>query len=88
MRLDLRKNARRDEDLVVFRLPTQAGGEIGHRTDRAVIETPLEPDGPDGRVAARNADPETECVAALLPAAGEAPTDSRMTSAMRMACNS
>jgi len=42
---------RENEDLVILGLPTQAGGKIRDRADRAVVEASLEADGSDGCVA-------------------------------------
>ncbi len=60
-----------DEDLTRSRLPTEAGGEVGDRSDGAVVEAPLEADGADGRVALGDAQSDVEVVAALLPAYGQ-----------------
>src|SRR5213592_3082717 len=44
-----------DEDLAGGGLGAEAGGEVGHAADGAVVEAALEADGADGRVALRDA---------------------------------
>src|SRR5215216_575813 len=66
-RLEQAENALADEDLSGFRLVAQARSEIGDAADRRIIETPVEPDLSQRRVTERDADAETERVAALAP---------------------
>src|SRR5262245_51650304 len=43
----LRRQARRGEDLAGFRLAAETRGEVGHRTDGAVVPAALESDPAD-----------------------------------------
>ena len=87
VRLDLGQDARRDEDLLVLCLATEARSEIGCRTDRAIVEPLLESDRADRGIAAGDADTETERMATLAPAQ-RAGQGSRMASAICTASSS
>src|SRR5437870_5763670 len=65
--LHRRQHALSDEDLARLRLAAEARREIGHSADRPVVQTPLEADRADRRVALGDADAEVEGVAALPP---------------------
>src|SRR5215831_15596846 len=49
--LDLRGHPLMDEDLAALGLAAEAGSEVGHGADGAVVPASLESDGADGSVA-------------------------------------
>ena len=65
--LDRRQETLRDQDLAGLSLATEAGGQVRHRSDGAVVPAPFEADGADRRVALGDADAEVELVAVLPP---------------------
>src|SRR5205814_6012375 len=65
--LDLGEDALRDEDVPRLGEVAQAVGEVGDVADRAVVDASLEADRAHRRVALRDADAESQRVAALLP---------------------
>lgn len=64
--LDRRIDGLADEYLAGLCLVAQPRGEVGDTADRGVIEAPLEADCAQRREALRNADAETEIIAAPL----------------------
>jgi hypothetical protein len=56
-----------DQDFAVGGLVAQARGEIRHRTDRGVVEPPLETDPAERGITLRDTDSEAKPVAMLVP---------------------
>src|SRR5499425_1050027 len=52
--LDLRGHPLMDEDLAALGLAAEAGGEVGHGADGAIVPAPLESDGANGGIALRD----------------------------------
>src|SRR5262245_14299436 len=71
-RLDLSQDTLADQDLAGFRLVAQPRREIGNAADSRVVETAVEPDLSQRRIAERYADAEAERVPALAPHVDEA----------------
>src|SRR5712691_187837 len=66
-----RHHALLEQDLAGLGLGAEAGREIGDGADGAVVHAPFEADGPDGGIAVRDAEPEVEVEARLLPPDGK-----------------
>src|SRR5690242_4172877 len=66
-RFDAGKHALRDQDLAAGGFAAKPGGEVGHRTDGAVVPAALESDSADRRISLRYTDAEAQLVAALGP---------------------
>src|SRR3989344_3400598 len=68
-----RVNALADENLAAPSRVAEPCGEVSHRADRAVVESPFEANLPQGRVAERDPDAEFELEAVLPPLDCELP---------------
>src|SRR5258707_473979 len=64
---DCSGNSGRNQNLAVRGGLAQARGSIDDRTDRTVVEAPLEADLPEGCKALRNANAEPDLMATLAP---------------------
>src|SRR6185369_928526 len=69
--LDHAGDAAAHHDLASLGLAAEAGGEVGNAADRGVFQALFEADLTESRIAERNADAETEIMAAVAPALGQ-----------------
>src|SRR5258708_36960180 len=70
-RFDLRAHFGVDQDLAVVRMVKEAGGEIGERSRRGILQTALESDAAERGKAMGDPDPEAKSVTTRAPACGE-----------------